>query len=179
MSALEKKPEVLASTPDEDLVPGSNCRGILRVPSRIAWRLDLPEAPGAGLCDPRHNSRGTSPELEKNQEILPSTRAEALFQCFVSREIPLSYLSPKRALETLQATQEFTQHTICPREEHRGSLLKSRRAPVLPPYPERRVHFPSSLGRKSQHSRRTSRGGGLHLILERNSRGHATISKDL
>ena len=42
----------------------------------------------------------------------------------------------------------------------------------------RRVCSLASLGRKSWHSRCTSRGGGLHLTLERNSRGRATISKD-
>ena len=30
--ALERNPEVLASNPDEDLVPGSYCRGIPRGP---------------------------------------------------------------------------------------------------------------------------------------------------
>ena len=44
MSALEKKPEFLASTPDEDLCISSDFRGILRGPSRLVWRLDLPEA---------------------------------------------------------------------------------------------------------------------------------------
>ena len=43
MSALERKPEVLASTPDQDLGPGSHCRGMPRGPSLLAWRLDLPE----------------------------------------------------------------------------------------------------------------------------------------
>ena len=48
MSALEKKPEVLASTPDEHLGPGSDFRAILRGPLRLAWRWDLSEAPEAG-----------------------------------------------------------------------------------------------------------------------------------
>ena len=33
---------------DEDLVPCSDCKEILRGPSQLAWRLDLPEAPRAG-----------------------------------------------------------------------------------------------------------------------------------
>ena len=45
MSALKKNPEIPASTPDEDLGPGSDFRAIPRGPSRLAWRLDLPEAP--------------------------------------------------------------------------------------------------------------------------------------
>ena len=42
-----ENPEVLASTPNEDLGSSSDCRGILRDPSRLSWRLDLPEAPQA------------------------------------------------------------------------------------------------------------------------------------
>ena len=47
MSALERKPEVPASTPDEDLGHGSDCTRIPRGPSQIAWRLNVPEAPQA------------------------------------------------------------------------------------------------------------------------------------
>ena len=48
MWALERNLEFPASTPDEDLGPGSDCRGILRGPTGVVWRLDLPEAPRAG-----------------------------------------------------------------------------------------------------------------------------------
>ena len=48
MSALERKTEVLASVPDEDLGPGTDWRGIPRVCSQLAWRLDFPEATRAG-----------------------------------------------------------------------------------------------------------------------------------
>ena len=44
MSALDMNTEVLASTPDEELGPGTDCRGILRGPSQLAWRLAFPEA---------------------------------------------------------------------------------------------------------------------------------------
>ena len=44
MSALEGNPEVPASAPDEDLVPGTDCRGIPSGPSQLAWRLDFAEA---------------------------------------------------------------------------------------------------------------------------------------
>ena len=37
MSALEGNTEVLAATPDEDLGPGTEWRGILRGPSQLAW----------------------------------------------------------------------------------------------------------------------------------------------
>ena len=59
MSALEKKPEFLASTPDEDLCISSDFRGILRGPSRLVWRLDLPEASRAGPLGPCCISRKT------------------------------------------------------------------------------------------------------------------------
>ena len=45
-------------------------------------------------------------QLEKNNEILPSTRDEALFSGSVLREIPPSLLSLQRVLDTLDATQE-------------------------------------------------------------------------
>ena len=41
MSAVERNREVRASSPDEDFGCGSDCRGILRGPSLLAWRLDL------------------------------------------------------------------------------------------------------------------------------------------
>ena len=43
-STLERKPEVLASAPIEDLGSGTNWRGIPRGPSQLAWRLEFPEA---------------------------------------------------------------------------------------------------------------------------------------
>ena len=112
MSALERKPEVPASNPDEDLGPGSDSTEILRGPLLIEWRLDVPEAPRASPRGPCRSLRGTPsllPQLEKNQEILPSTPDEALFHCGISREIPPSHLSPERVLDTLEATQEELQ----------------------------------------------------------------------
>ena len=49
MLEQERNPEVLASTPDEDLGLGSDCRGILRGSSHLASRLDVPEAPRSGF----------------------------------------------------------------------------------------------------------------------------------
>ena len=48
MSALEGNTEVPAATPDEDLGPGTDWRGIPRGPSQLTWRLDFPEATRAG-----------------------------------------------------------------------------------------------------------------------------------
>ena len=84
MSALERKPKVPAATPDEDLGPGTNRRGIPRSPSQLAWRREFLEATRVGSSGSRRNSRGTPsfpPQLEKIQEILPSTCDEALFYC--------------------------------------------------------------------------------------------------
>ena len=44
MSALEGNTEVPAATPDEDLGPRTDWKGIRRDPSQLAWRLDIPEA---------------------------------------------------------------------------------------------------------------------------------------
>ena len=51
------------------------------------------------------------PQVEKNQEILPSKPDEAIFHYSVSREIPRSLLSPEKVLDTLEATQEVPRHT--------------------------------------------------------------------
>ena len=113
MSALERKHEVVASAPDEDLGPGTNWRGILRGPSQLALGLDFSEATQAGPRGPRRNLRGNLsflPQLKKKQEILPSTRDDTLFHCSFSREIPPSLLSLERVLNTLDATQEFPRH---------------------------------------------------------------------
>ena len=181
MSALERNPDLPASTPDEDFGPSSDWRGIPRVPLQIAWRMDFPEATGAGPRGSHLNAIGDPIfllELKKNQKILPSTRDEALFHCDVSREIPLSLMSLENVLDTLEATQMFTNIPISTSEEHRRSSHNSRRAPFFTPHLEMKVHFPASSGKESQHSSHTSGGGGLNVNLERNSSGCATIPKD-
>ena len=63
MSALEKKPELLASTPDEDLGPGIDWRGILR--SMLAMERN-PEA------RPQLQMRTTAPAatVEDSEKLL-------------------------------------------------------------------------------------------------------------
>ena len=105
-------------------------------------------------------------------------RDEAFSCCSIMREIPPSLLSPERVLNTLEATQEVPRHPHLP---SRGTLRvppQLKKSPGLHPHPERRVSLPALSGRESRRSRRTSIGGGLHLMLERYSRGRATISKD-
>ena len=74
------------------------------------------------------------PQLEKNQDILPSTRDEALFRCGVLREIPPSLLSLERDLDTLQAPQEVP----------RLRSLHSRGTQRVPPQLKKSPSFPSS-----------------------------------
>ena len=91
----------------------------------------------SGSLGPRRNSRGTPSylvQLEKNQEILPSTWDEALFGSGISREIPPYLLSLERVLDTLDATQEVHQHT---RLQLRGTLS-------FPPQLKKSPIFPSS-----------------------------------
>ena len=117
-------------------------------------------------------------QLEKNKEILPSMRDDALFCCGISREILPSFLSLERVLDTpLLQLKKFPDIPISTGEEHRRSCHNSRRAPFFPPHLEMRVHFPASLIKESQHSLHSSRGGSLNLKVERNSRGRATIPK--
>ena len=181
MPALERNPEVLASTPDEELDHGSEWRGIPRGPWQLAWRLDFPEATQACSQGLRPNSRGIPsflPKFLKNQEILSSTRDEALVHCSVLREISPSLLSLERVLDTLEATQEVPQHT---RLLSRGTPMvptQLMKSPGFPPHLEMRVHFPASSGKEYWRSHHTSRGGGLNLKIERYSRDSTTILKD-
>ena len=117
-------------------------------------------------------------QLEKNQDILPSTQDEALFHCSVSREIPPSLLSLERVLDTLEATQEVPVFT---RLHSRGTPSvppQLKKCTGFPPHLEMRVHFPASSRKESLHSRRTSRGSSLNLKFEKNSSGRGTIPKD-
>ena len=105
-------------------------------------------------------------------------RHEALFHCDISREVPPSLLSLERVLDTLEATLQIPRNS---RLHSKGTLRvppQLKKSPGLHPHPERRVSLPALSGRESRRSRRTSIGGGLHLMLERYSRGRATISKD-
>ena len=133
--------------------------------------------PRESPCVPHRKLRGTSLQFEKNQEILPSMRVEALIHCSVPREIPPSLLSPERSLTPLRKLKKFPDILVCTQEEHRGSRHNSRRAPDFPPHLEMRVDLPFSSGKESQRSRHTSRRGGLSLTLKRNSRGRANIQK--
>ena len=137
MSALERKPKVPAATPDEDLGPGTDRRGIPRSPSQLIWRLEFLEATRVGSSGSSRYSRGTPSfplQLEKIQEILLSTQDEALFYCGISREIPLSLFTLEMILDTIDAPQEVTQH----------NRLHSRGTPRVLPQLKKSPIFPSS-----------------------------------
>ena len=117
-------------------------------------------------------------QLEKNQEILPSTRDETLFRCGITREISSFLLSLESFLDTIETTQEVPQHSSLHSRGTPSVPHNSRRVPVSPPYLKIRIHFPASSGMESWRSCRSSGVSGLNLNLERNSRGPATIPKD-
>ena len=114
----------------------------------------------------------------KKKEILTSTRAEALFCCGVSREIPPSLLSPERVLETLEATQEVPRH---PRLHSRGTprvpqRLKRSPGSLSSSREEGPFHYfvgKGILALPSHLKRRRS-----PLVAREELRGRATISKD-
>jgi hypothetical protein len=69
----------------------------------------------------------------------------------------------------LMQLKKFPNKPISTREEHRGSHHNPRTAPFFHPHLEMRVPFPTSLGKESRRTCRTSRGGALNLLVERNS----------
>ena len=158
MSPQEMRPDSPVETPEEPRDPCQHWRGILRfqpqlqvrtsalaatreesreASSQLAWRLDFPEATGAGPSVHRRNPTGTTsflPQLEKNQEILPSTPDEAIFCYGISREFPPSLLNLEKVLDTVEPTQEVPRNT----------RLHSSGTPSVPPQCKKRPGFPSS-----------------------------------
>ena len=79
--STERNIEVLVSTPDATLCPCSDWRENMRGTSQLTSRLDFLAATWVGPRGSYCNSRGTPrflQQLEKTQEILASTRDEAL-----------------------------------------------------------------------------------------------------
>ena len=145
MSALEGNTEVPAATPDEDLGPRTDWRGIPRDPSQLAWRLDIPEATRAGPWCSRHNSRGIPSfplQLKKIQEILSSMWDEALFHCGVSRKIPLSLLSLERVIDTIVPSKDVPRHTCLHWRGTPRVLPQLKKSPVFPSSSRDECPFP-------------------------------------
>ena len=105
-------------------------------------------------------------------------RADALFCCSISREIPPSLLRPESILDTLEATQED------PRHPH----LPSRGTPRVPPQLKKSPGSPFSFREEGPFAYFLMEGipgfpshlkrWQSHLMLESNSKGLVTISKD-
>ena len=134
-SALERNIEVLASSPDEDICPSPDWRGISRGPLQQERKLDFSKETRVGPLGLHRNLRGTLsflPQLEKTQEILPSTRDEALFCCSIRREILASLLSLERLLETLYTTQEVPRHTHLHLRRTLSFLPPLKKSPIFP-----------------------------------------------
>ena len=74
----------------------------------------------ASLRSPSYHERNLL-QLEKNQEVLPSSRDEELFRSGVSSEITPSLLNHIRVLLIRAATQEVPYIPVSTREEERGS----------------------------------------------------------
>lgn len=74
MSARKRKPEFQPQLQIADLSPGIDCRGILGGLEHGDWTFL--ESPTRGSHQAPHRNRGRTPgllpQLEKNQEILPS-----------------------------------------------------------------------------------------------------------
>ena len=162
LSPLERNTEFLATSLDEVYLPCSDSRAIPRSPSQLQWRLDFPRAPRVVLCAPRRNSR-IPPQLEKNHEVAPSSRDEALSHCSISREVPHSLLKLGTVLNTLYETQEVPRHTHPHSSGTPIFLAHLNLSPFAPPHLEMRVDSSALSGKESRSSRRTSRGGQSHI----------------
>ena len=148
-----------------------------------------------------HNSNGEWNFLrphERVPEVPNVTREETQVSCHNSRKTrrfsPQCEMRPfsaaayrekshihssdsKGSLTSLRQLKKFPGY-LSPLERNTEGPATSRRIPFSPPHPELGVPFPASSGKESQNSHRTSRGGGLNLKFEKNSRVRATISKD-
>ena len=102
-------------------------------------------------------------------------RVEALFRCWVPTGVPPSFLSPERLLDNLEATQDVPH-------------LRSRGTPRVPPQLKKSPGSPSSFREKGPFAYFLMEGipgfpshlkrWQSHLMLESNSKGLVTISKD-
>ena len=197
MSPHETRPDSPVETPKESRDPCQHWRGNLCFQPQLNMRNSVPAAiaeeseeaphnshgdwtflrPHELVLGPHRNSRGTLsflPQHEKNQEILPSTRDEAIFRCGISREIPPSLLSLERILDTLEAIQEVPQHTLLHSRRKLKVLPKLKKSPCFPsssqdegPYPcfvgKGIPAFPMHLKRRwSQLDTREKRQGSCH-----------------
>ena len=126
MLALERKPDVPASTSDEDLGPSCDYRGILRGPSRFSGdgtylrpHERIPEVPVITREEPRHTSRNTR-RFSPQRELRPLSSGASRDKYY------LPSLAQKCSLTPLRQLKKFFNIPVSTREEHRGSHHNSR-----------------------------------------------------
>ena len=146
LGRLQKYPKIHVSTGEESSGSGTDSTQGLRPRHRWERNPEKPQSNSHGdwpfLRPPERVpevpvvSREHLPQLEKIQEVLPSRRDEAHFQCGVSRQITPNLWNVQRVLHTLAATQEVPRHT----------LLHSRGSTRVPPTSSG-VPFPSPISR--------------------------------
>ena len=165
MSDLERSPEVPASTQGGPM-PLHQLERNLEKPLVTRMEVWLFTGKISGPWGPQQNSRETSsilPQLEKNQEILPSTPDEALSAAASWEKSHLASWASKGHLSPCTQLKKFCDIAVCTPEERWFSHHSSRKAPFSPPLLEMRVHSPALSAKESQCSRHTSRGGRFHL----------------
>ena len=129
LGRLQKYPKIHVSTGEESSVSDTESTKGLRPRHRRERNPERPPSNSLGdwtfLRPPERVpevpvvSREHLPQLEKIQEVLPSRRDEADFNCGVSRLITFIIWNFQRVLHTLAATQEVPRHT---RLHSRGSM---------------------------------------------------------
>ena len=118
-------------------------------------------------------------QLNKNHEIPPSTRDEALFPCSASRAILSSLSKVERRLHYLYATQEFPQDTRHNSRRTTSFLPQLENSPVFPTSSQDEDRFPTSTREESRLSPPTSTGGLSQLLkLKRNPVVPDAVQKD-
>ena len=167
---IQMRTLALAATAEESREASCNSHGdwtFLRPHKRV------PEVPIVTQEEPHiccHNSRKTR-RFSPQYEMRP-------FSAAAFREKSHIHSSDSKAsLTSLRQLKKFPGYPS-PLERNTEVPATSRRPPFSPPHSELGVPFPASSGKESRNSRRTSRGGGLNLKFEKNSRVRATISKD-
>ena len=137
MSALERDPEVVVSSPGDDIGPAPNgevsqeaARNSHADCTFLRPHQRLPDVPIV-----------TREELQVSCRNLKKTRRFSLqhkmrlFSTVASREIShLPFCVSKGSLTPLRQLKKFNDIPLCTREEHQGSRLNSKRAPVFPPH---------------------------------------------
>ena len=135
----------------------------------------VPEDPVVTREEPQVSCRNS----RKIRRFSPQGEMRPLSSAVSQENSHCPSLASKGSLTPLMPLKKLPNIPASTREKQRESCQNSRRAPFFPLHLKMRVPFLASSGKESWCSSGTSRGGGLNLKLQRNSRGRATIQKDL